>query len=347
MINLKGYGLNNFFEKQIEAIEEGIPARIIATYKNQYEIISKYGEGRAVLKSSNYYLNEEELPTTGDFVLINYNSLGDSQILKTLNRSTALYRKHKIDGKGEQIVAANFEYGFILSSLNHDFNINRMERLITLVWDSGSIPVIVLTKSDLLEDYLEYVKEIEENFIGIDIIPISSYTGQGIEELDKYLLEGKTILFLGSSGVGKSSLLNVLADDKIMEVKEIREDDSKGKHTTTHRQLVRLPSGAMIIDTPGMRSIGIGDLDDGLNKTFEDIEEYIKECKFNDCRHDSEPGCRIKKALKNGEISKDRWENYIKLQKEAEYMENKARFNRARKDQHKKISRLIKEIKKR
>jgi ribosome biogenesis GTPase len=181
------------------------------------------------------------------------------------------------------------------------------------------MPVIILTKSDLVEDPDELVREVEEIAVGVDIHVISAKSGYGLDELSKYMQPGKTMVFLGSSGVGKSSLVNAIAGEELMSVKEIREDDSKGRHTTSYRQLIMMKNGAMIIDTPGMREIGVWDVSEGLEETFSDVTQYFGECRFSDCRHDKEPGCAIKKALREGLLQEDRWNSYKKLAKEARF----------------------------
>ncbi|MBE6024617.1 MAG: ribosome small subunit-dependent GTPase A [Cellulosilyticum sp.] len=309
-------------------------AQISAVHRELYKVICQYGEVDAVLKSSIYFrdLQLETFPTVGDFVEIEYNPNGPSRIIKTLERKTYFSRKDPDEGKGEQAVAANFDYVFIVTSMNYDFNVKRMERYLTVAWQSGAQPVIILTKADLVEDFNVYIDELEAIAIGVDIIPISSKTGYGLEQLEPYVKEGKTIVFLGSSGVGKSSLLNALAGDEIMETSGIREDDSKGHHTTTHRQLIRLKSGAVIIDTPGMRELGMWDISVGLGEAFGEIEELILGCKFSDCTHKNEPGCKINEALESGMLQRDRWERYLKLKKEARYSENKEAYFKAAKE---------------
>lgn len=220
-------------------------------------------------------------------------------------------------------MAANFDYVFLMQSLNMDFNPKRLERYLTLTWQSGAAPVVVLTKADLAEDYSGYLAEVERVAAGVDIHIVSARTGFGMEGLRKYLVPGKTIVFLGSSGVGKSSLVNALAGEEVMAAGEIRENDSKGRHTTTHRQLLRLKSGVMIIDTPGMRELGMWGVDGGLEEAFADVEQYLGKCRFRDCRHDREPGCAIRQAIDAGELDESRWESYQKLKAEAQSAQDK------------------------
>jgi ribosome biogenesis GTPase len=214
-------------------------------------------------------------------------------------------------------VAANFDYVFIMQSLNLDFNPKRLERYLTLAWQSGATPVILLTKADLVEDYWDYLTQVERVAPGVNAHVVSAHTGYGLLRLNAYLQPGKTVVFLGSSGVGKSSLVNALAGQEIMAVSEIREDDSKGRHTTTHRQLIRLQSGVMIIDTPGMRELGMWEVSEGLSDAFSDVESFLGRCRFSDCKHEREPGCAIRAAIETGELDISRWESYRKLKEEA------------------------------
>ena len=295
----------------------GIPARVTAVHKERYEIICQHGITHARLKAKEYYCGNKLFPTTGDYIMINYIPNGDSQILATLPRRTFFSRREPGPVPRDQAVAANFDYVFIMQSLNMDFSIKRLERYLTLAWQSGATPVILLTKADLVNDDREYLCQVARVAAGVDTYVVSAHTLYGLEQLNAYLQPGKTLVFLGSSGVGKSSLVNALAGETIMTVNGIREDDSKGRHTTTHRQLIRLKCGAMIIDTPGMRELGMWDVSEGLADAFADVEQYIGTCRFSDCTHNTEPGCAIKAAIERGELDVSRWESYRKLKEEA------------------------------
>ena len=312
----------------------GIPARVTAVHKERYEIVCEHGMAHARLKTKEYYVDTQDFPTTGDFVMINYIPNGDSQIIATLPRRTFFSRREPGPVPRDQAVAANFDFVFIMQSLNMDFNPKRLERYLTLAWQSGATPVILLTKADLVEDYWEYLTQVDRVATGVSTHVVSAHTGHGLERLNAYLQPGKTVVFLGSSGVGKSSLVNALAGEVIMTVNSIREDDSKGRHTTTHRQLIRLKSGVMIIDTPGMRELGMWDVSEGLGDAFVDVEKFMGRCRFSDCRHESEPGCAVRAALDRGELDISRWESYRKLKEEAV---GKAEMLRRKREWHKSL----------
>lgn len=295
----------------------GIPARVTAVHKERYEIVCEHGMTFARLKTREYFVESREFPTAGDFVMINYVPDGDSQIIETLPRRTFFSRREPGPVPRDQAVAANFDHVFIMQSLNMDFNPKRLERYLTLAWQSGATPVILLTKADLVEDYWDYLTQVERVAAGVNTHVVSAHTGYGLNRLNAYLQPGKTVVFLGSSGVGKSSLVNALAGEEIMAVSAIREDDAKGRHTTTHRQLIRLKNGVMIIDTPGMRELGMWEVGDGLGSAFADVEAFLGKCRFSDCSHQSEPGCAIRAAIESGELDVSRWDSYRKLQEEA------------------------------
>ena len=347
-MNIKDYGLRENLIKNID--ESKTIARIIATHKDRYEIVCNNGQGFAKIKRGCYYDNPNSIyPTTGDFVIIEWNSTGDSMICETLKRESSFSRtasssdrNHELHNQHEQIVAANFDYVFIMQSLNNNFNLHRLERYLSLSWESGAIPVIILTKSDLVENIQEYIEQVESIAFGVDVYAVSCITGYGLDSIKKYFSKGNTIVFLGSSGVGKSTLVNTLYGDNVMKTSDIREEDSRGRHTTTSRNLIMLPNGAMIIDTPGMRELGMWNAENGINKTFQDIEQYIGMCKFSDCTHTNEPGCKILEAIVNGEIDQERFEQYLKLQKESRYNTDSNQYLQEKKNKFKEISKINK-----
>lgn len=331
-------GKYGFLPNMVPENAQGIPARITAVHKERYALVCAYGEGYGRLKTKEYFGGFEEFPTTGDWVLINYIPNGDSQIIHTLPRRTFFSRRDPTPGRGEQAVASNFDYVFIMQSLNQDFNANRLERYLTLAWQSGAVPVVVLTKADLVEEYGTYVWTVERLAAGVSVYAVSAKTGKGLDALSDYVAPGKTIVFLGSSGVGKSSLVNALAGGEIMAVNGIRESDGRGRHTTTHRQLILLKNGAMVIDTPGMRELGMWDVSSGLTEAFFDVEQYLGRCKFRDCKHQTEPGCVVREAIASGALSRKRWESYMKLKAEAKYSDNKTNFLRHKQQRNKEVS---------
>ena len=327
MIDLKQYGYTG---EEVSA-DDMIPGRVTEHRRDQYIIITERGEVSAVLKGT-FYLDSgtTEFPCVGDFVLLHYNETGVSRIAKLLPRWSKFSRSNfsgrpagYVRAVQGQVVATNFDYVFIFSSLNFDFNVNRIMRYLTLAWQSGGQPVVILTKADLLEDYSAEIAEVQEIAQGAPIHAVSSQSGYGLSELNKYLQPKKTVVLLGMSGVGKSSLLNTLMGKNVMAVRDIREADSRGRHTTTHRQLFMLPSGAMIIDTPGMRELGLQSADEGISTAFADVEELITECRFSNCRHQTEPGCAVLAALDDGSLSREHWERYLKQTKENKLVEDR------------------------
>ena len=269
-------------------------------------------------------------------MLIRYNPGGDSQIIKTLPRRTVFWRKDPGPEPVGQAVAANYDYAFLMQSMNQNFNMKRLERYLATVRQSGAEPVVVLTKADLSDCPGDYVRRVLEIAPDVAVYPVSVKTGHGLEELAACMKPGKTAVFLGSSGVGKSSLVNALAGEAVMAVNGIRADDDKGRHTTTHRQLLLLKNGAMIIDTPGMRQLGLWDVSEGLDETFADVEQFLGRCRFGNCKHRSEPGCAVRAALESGELSQKRWESFLKLEKEAKRFKTRTDLPARRADRMKK-----------
>lgn len=341
-MNIKKYG---FHPETMPENMEGIPSRITAVYRDRFEIVCKNGKGYARLKTGNYHLGEEYLPTTGDFVMIDWQENSDSRILKTLPRKTYFSRLNpSSSGNAEQAVAANFDYVFIMQSLEHDFNARRLERYLTLAWQSGAIPAVILTKADNMNDFSTQIRIAERLATGVGVFAVSAKTGFGIDQLSDYLKPGKTIVFLGSSGVGKSSFINALAGEALMAVADVREKDGRGRHTTTHRQLILLKSGVIVIDTPGMRELGMWDVSEGIGKSFVDVENFIGNCRFSDCHHKEEPGCAVTKAIRQGELSAQRWEAYLKLNQEARFADDKMGYLNKKRQFEKSISKLQKQL---
>ena len=348
MINLQEYGYKGTLTPDEQNL---IPARITAIHRERSAAICEHGEIHCQL-SGRFSMNikqRSDLPAVGDFAMIRYNPHGDSMIERILPRTTQFSRLDNLGSHAskyeiasfEQVVAANFDYVFITTSLNQDFKANRIARYLTEAYNSGATPVVILTKSDLCDDLDEYIFKAESAAPGVPIIALSAHTGSGIDALSPYIAPGKTIVFLGMSGVGKSSLLNALTGETTMKVNAIREDDARGRHTTTHRELFKLPSGALVIDTPGMRELGLWDADEGLAAAFSDIEALYAECRFSDCSHEKEPGCAVQRALQDGTLDPKRYEQYLTQKRELAYNQDRLAYRQAKTDKFRQINKMM------
>ena len=346
LINIKKYGFSESFSNGILQDNQLTPARILSQEKGFYRIISDKGKKLAEVSGKFQFQTtvSSDYPAVGDFVLVNWNESGNSAIIESLlPRKSAFIRKAAGGSQQEQVVAANIDIVFLCMALNNDFNLRRMERYISIAWDSGAMPVVVLTKSDLCDDLEQKLAEVSTIAFGVDVLVTTSTEENGYEELLPFISEGKTIAFIGSSGVGKSTLINRLLGKELLKTNGLRNDD-KGRHTSTHRELFLLPSGGMVIDTPGMREFGMWDNDTGIERTFMDIEELAAQCKFRNCTHTNEPGCAIQKALTTGKLEINRWQSYQKLKAENDYMEDKESYMLAKGMREKQISKLIKKM---
>ena len=265
----------------------------------------------------------EQLPAVGDWVTVATHGDGEvHQIIGLEPRRSAFRRKAAGDTTDVQIVAANVDVAIIASALPGDVNLRRRERYLTLAWESGATPVVVLTKADLVDDPTPYVASMQSIAPGVDVFAVSTLTGLGLEELAARLSPGITAVLLGSSGVGKSTLVNILLGRDKQRTSPVR-DDGAGRHTTTHRELIELPSGASLIDTPGMRELQLWSSDDGLESAFDDVSVLARDCRFRDCQHDSEPGCAVLAAVERGALAEDRLASWHELRRELAYLDRR------------------------
>jgi ribosome biogenesis GTPase len=353
-LNLQTLGWNSFFAGHFaKYAEQGYAAgRIALEHKHLYRIYTEHGELLGEISGKLRYSanGREDYPAVGDWVAITPRiEEGKATIHAILPRKSKFSRKAAGETTEEQIVATNVDTVFLVNALNNDFNLRRMERYLILAWESGANPVIILSKADLCDDVERKVAEVESIAIGVPIHVTSSAQGIGLESITPYLREGATVALLGSSGVGKSTLINRLYGAEKQRVNEVREGDDRGKHTTTHRELICLPQGGIIIDTPGMRELQMWEADEGFRDAFEDIESLAEQCQFRDCQHGKEPGCAVKQALRDGSLSAERYQNYQKLQRELAFLARKEdmRLHLAEKQKWKKISQSMRHVKQR
>ena len=328
--SLAMYGWDLFFNNHFVElnIPDSTPCRIISEYKSSYRVQGEDGERTAVLAGRMRYDVDPELgyPAVGDWVAAIRADEEQCIIHAILPRKSKFSRKseyrQKADGlkTDEQVIAANIDTVFIVTALDgQNFNLRRLERYLTLAWKSGASPVIVLNKVDLCSDPDRYIRNTENVSMGVPVHAVSATENIGIVSVRNYIAPGQTAALLGSSGVGKSALINALLGSEKQATNETRSVDGKGRHTTTHRELILLPGGGLVMDTPGMREIQMWGNETDLQDSFEDIESLALQCRFSDCLHDTEPGCAIREAIENGNLDISRYQSYLKLRKELRY----------------------------
>jgi ribosome biogenesis GTPase len=344
---LLDFGFDERFLGDYLAVAEpgDMPARVVEVQRGRYTAICRDSQGgiREVDARLSGRLSWEaggadaapaDLPVVGDWIVLRRGgpegadaSDLSAQIRSILPRRTAFVRKApgdvEYDKVEAQVLAANVDTTFIVTAAGRDWNPRRLERYLTLAWESGAEPVVVITKADLAEEPEALLSEARGIAIGARCVLVCAPEGRGLEDLSAWLRAGRTVVLLGSSGAGKSTLLNALAGRKLAKTTEVREDDQRGRHTTTHRQLYKLESGALVIDSPGMRELQLWSCEEDVNASFPDIAELASRCRFRDCKHASEPGCAVREALGSGALDRGRYESWRKLAREAAYLQYK------------------------
>lgn len=332
-------------EQKLHDFEVG---RIIAEHKERYTVKTTQGEYEAEITGNMRFsaLSREDFPAVGDWVaMTTYDS--DSAIIYKILPRFSIVKRQAVGQFGEiQVIATNIDYAFLVQAVDRDFNINRLERYLTICYSSKVSPIIILTKTDLIneQEKTQIIENVNQRLRNIPVFAISNETQDGYEALNRIIEKGKTFCMLGSSGVGKSTLLNNLSGRSIMRTDFISHSTRKGRHVSSHRELIVLDNGGILVDNPGMREVGIVDSGHGLETTFDIIFGLSKNCKFNDCTHTGEIGCLVLEALERGEIDKNSYENYLKMEKEKNHFESSVLEKRKK---EKDFGRMIKNYKKR
>jgi len=321
---LQHIGFIDFFETHFSPFKEKNfkPARVIRQNKTNYLILSEDGELTAQLSGKMLHKDDKMLkPVVGDWVVISTTDNDSLAIIHdVLPRQTIVERKTAGDKTEAQIIAVNIDKLILVVGLDDNFNIRRIERYLTMIYDSGAEPIILLNKTDLCDDVESRKAEVESIAFGVPVITISALNNFGLDELEEHLSHGKTIALIGSSGVGKSTIINHFMNYEKMKVKSVSDEKHQGRHTTTHRELIVLPNGAVMLDTPGMRELQLWGDEENVSKSFSDIESLSAMCKFVDCKHQSEPGCAIINAIESGELKQKRFDSYLKQLRELQHL---------------------------
>ena len=353
-MNLEWLGGNSFFSKNLSSPlpEELTVGRVAVEHKDTYILYTEFGEVSAQVTGKMRHRSTEraDLPAVGDWVIVSIRGEENrATIQEILPRKSKFSRKTAGGLTQEQIIATNADTVFIVSGLDLDFNLRRIERYLLLVWDSGANPVIILNKADLCNEVERRRDEVEAVALGVPIVVLSAIENQGLDALIPYLGIGQTVALIGSSGVGKSTLTNQLSGQVIQEIQSVRKGDHRGRHTTTKRELIILPNGGLLMDTPGMREIQLWMGSEGLQETFADVKTLAQLCQFRNCQHEKEPGCAVQQALLDGTLDAQRFRNYKKLQQELDYISRKQdqKAYLAEKEKWKKIHKALRKNSKR